>query len=195
MKTDLSDWLDEKRSFLVFVPDIEMKEAMKNEPYVLRIHLPRIYSFLEVVQIENPLVGISALGMGPQTAYAFLVDPTTEVNRRFYITAIFPHMHFPWGDTRVRCSPRGISTHSGVALLHVETNVEHDDYDWFERNIQEMGYRLVDAKPYTQSAELVNLYKANLEELRGKVEEQVRPPGPGVGQPSGEGPEGSDEPA
>ena len=170
----LMESLSHKREFRVFIPDITLKEAMKNEPYVLRVMVPKFAEFLEVVQIQDPFAGISALGVGnaPQTAYAFLVDPTIESDRRFYLTAVFPHQPFPWpvdhhtrqalcDEMPVECQALGITTHSGVPILHVQTAVMPSNYELFEKELQEFGYRIVESKPYTKSEALVQLYKAN----------------------------------
>ena len=177
---NLLESLGSKREFRVFVPDITMQEAMKNDPYVLRIVLPNFSEFLEVIQIQDPFAGLSALGTGnaPQTAYAFLVDPDVPTTRNFYLTAVFPHQPFPWpvvtrgarqllsNDTPVNCFTLGITTHSGVPILHVQTRVHHHDYTQFEQELKEFGYRIVEAKPYTKSEALVNLYKASIDKVR-----------------------------
>lgn len=193
---NISEFLTGQRMFQVFIPDIDMKEAMKNQPYVLRIDLPGRYQFLDVIQIENPLAGISALGMGPQTAYAFLVDPEQEVNHRFYVTAVFPHMPFPWSENGiVFCRSCGITTHSGVPLVHIQTGICSDDYEWFEEQVKGMGYIVVLGKRYEKSDQLLNLYRAHQPQVQHVVEEPVRSSRSGVEEPSAPSAEETAKPA
>lgn len=171
--------LSAQRSFNIFIPDITLAEAQKNEPYVLRISVPAGSQFLGVVQIASPLAGLGALAGNPQIAYAFLCDPESEERRNVYITAVFSEMSFPWHThteqatwlkkhgglfeerhpQRAFCAPLGLTSHNGVPLLHVRVDVSPDDYEEFEKELVENHYRIVPAKPYTQSEALINLYK------------------------------------
>lgn len=161
----LTDCLSGKRIFRVFIPDVSLEETQKNEPYVLRIVLPARHVFLQVLQIESPLAGFGVLGGAPQLSYAFLCDVESEESSRFYVTSVFSEHEFPWHRSSVDpviCETLGISTHSGIPLLHVMVSVGRRDYDAFESSIKDLGYRLFDAKPYTRSEELINLYKAHV---------------------------------
>ena len=198
------DTLCNTREFRVFIPDITLQEAMKNQAHVMRVLLPEDAQFLKVLQIEDPLAGISAVGNQAQTAYAFLVDPGKKATLRFYLTIVFPHMPFPWhnsgvfrgdADRVVTCTPLGTTTHSGVPVLHVGTQVPAKYYEEFEEAVKERGYVLVDMKPYTKSAALVELYRANVPKVQDEVEKQVRARIKNVEEAPGERPTDRAEPS
>jgi hypothetical protein len=201
------DTLKKKRELRVFYPDISVEEALKNEPYLMRVKLPIIYKFLQVLQIQDPLagLGVPGVGMSSKLAYAFLVDPEEELEARFYLTSLMPDIPFPWHDDdgpyddgifpAVTCRTLGITTHNGVPILHVSTLVGLDDYEDFEEEVQKVGYRLVDGARYKDGAALHNLYKSNASKIREHLAQQVQPPRQGVAEPNPKGPEGGPEPA
>lgn len=172
----LLDSLTGTREFRVFVPDITMAEAMKNEPYVLRIILPPNYSFVQVLKIENPLAGIvSMLGDAGKIAYAFMVEPSQDTPKRVYITSVFGDNHFPWhandGDpTPVLADTLGVTTHSGVPIFHLRSDVAPENYEQFEKEVAAATYRIVDAVPYTQNKQLIDMYKAYSKDLMEQKE-------------------------
>jgi len=179
---NLLDTLTAQREFRVFVPDITLQEAMKNEAHVLRFILPRGAEFLEVIQISDPLAGLSALGGSPQTAYTFLVDPEEKSTSNVYVTPVFPHMPFPWHRESMRiitrkalgCETLGITTHSGVPILHIGVHAPEDHQEQFERDVQQAGYRIVDVKLYTRGGELVSLYRSSTSGVKDEVDKQVQ---------------------
>lgn len=184
----LLDSLTEHRMVQVYIPDISLEEAMKNEPYVLRVDCPPTYSFLDVLQIEDPLHAQIPLQGRTTLAYAFMVDPTKDVTHRFYITSLLPDVSFPWyspqdGEEEVfmGCQYLGITTHSGVPVTHVRVSPPADRFDQFEEEIRSIGYRLVIAKRYDRGAALSNLYKARSQD--GSMAQQVQPAQSGVAAP------------
>lgn len=183
--TDFIVGLTDERVFNVFIPDITLEEARKNDPYVLRVTVPVGSSLLDVLQISSPLAGLGALAGTAQTAYAFLCNPREPDTCNVYITAVFSERPFPWhavaegqesSVAAVRyakgglayleytqeafCSPVGITTHNGVPLLHVRIDVHCDAYASFEADLSSAGYRIVPAKAYVQAEPLIALLKA-----------------------------------
>lgn len=196
------DTLTKKRELRVFYPDISVEEALKNEPYLMRVKLPAIFEFLQVLQIQDPLAGvvnIPGVGSGSKLAYAFLVDPDAEEDVRFYLTSLMPDIPFPWHDEgylgpAIRCGVLGITTHNGVPILHASTLVERSAYEDFEKEVQDRGYRLVDGARYKDGSSLINLFKSNAGKVREHLAKQVQPPRQGVAGPNQKGPEGQPEP-
>ena len=157
----------DKREFQVFIPDITLEEAQKNEIHVIRIFLPYKHKFLGMIQIDDPLVGISSIRGASQAAYTFLITPGDELCCRFYVTPVFPHIPFPWYDRDnyrykhavIFCEELGITVHSGMPLLHISVSTDPQYYDQFEAELKDIGYRIVDSKPYTRSEVLLNFYR------------------------------------
>lgn len=194
--TKLLDSLKAQRRVEIYVADISLEEAMKNEPYVHFLDLPRGSQFLQIVQIEDPLSSLVPLQGRTQLAYAWMVDATAkERPERWHFTGLLPDVDFPWHGPPatthpVVCTVLGMSTHSGVVVTHVQTSVSPDKYEQFEKEIQETGYRLVPMKRYDRATALANLYKARSGELRDAVAKQGQRTGavPGVAVPGAEDP-------
>lgn len=196
--------LTKRRELRVFYPSISMEEALKNEPYLMRVKLPIRYQFIKVLQIQDPLAGVVAIpgvGTGLKLAYAFLVDPDEEEQENFYITSLMPDIPFPWHDvnklrrgiaeTLVTCHVLGITTHSGVPILHVSTLVSPKAYEVFEQEVKECGYRLVEGARYTDGASLINLYRSSASKVREQMAQPVQPTRQGVAGQGQEGPGGT----
>lgn len=179
----LLDTLTSKRAFNIFVPDVTLEDVRKNDQYVLRIQVPRGAALLGVTQIASPLAGLGVLAGSPQVAYAFLCDPDEEETTNVYVTAVFSEQTFPWhaktgsleplrkytkgGCLEIlhaapaHCEPIGITSHSGVPLLHVRVDVAPEKYEVFEAELHAAGYMVIPAKPYEQARALVEMYKAS----------------------------------
>jgi hypothetical protein len=135
-----------------------------------------------VIQIDNPLKnvpGAAALGaMAPPTlGYAFLLDPRIQKTRPWYITSLLPGGAFPWHQRDpikaedLQCRYLGISIHSGVPLVHIRAGFAweeqvQENYDQLEKELQEAGYAIIQAKVYDQAAKLASLIQAHVGEKR-----------------------------
>ena len=171
--SSLIDSLTEKRVFNIFVPDITREEAQENRPYVLRIVIPRGAQFLEVLQLSSGQPGVGRPVGVARTAYAFLSNPEEEERRHFYVTAVFSERDIPWHASNkrpesfvyypmpaIRCVVLGITSHNGLPILHVSTEVGTENYDPFEEELRAYGYQIVHAKPYEQATSLLEMMKA-----------------------------------
>jgi len=170
-----------EREFRVYTPDIDPKELKQNQPHLLKITLPKDHVFLEVIQIEHPLSGVTpGLGKLPKVmGYAFHVDPKSE-NFPIYITSVFSDAVMPWPrepyfDGDLSCRYLGVTTHNGIPIFHLQTMVHSAHpvpggyappansvklYDEFEAEVVEMGYTIVNGKPYELNKQLLNFYRA-----------------------------------
>jgi hypothetical protein len=168
----LLDTLKVVRRVEIYIADISLDEAMKNEPYVLYVDLPHNAQFLQVLQIEDPLSAVMPLQGRTQLAYVWMVDAEAKDRPvRWHFTGLLPDVDFPWhgaleGAPPVVCAVLGMSTHSGAVITHVQTQVSPSDYERFEAEVQELGYRLVPCKRYDRATALSNLYKARSEDIR-----------------------------
>jgi len=170
-----------KREFRVYTPDITPQEVKKNQPHLLKILLPEDHTFLEVIQIEHPLSGVTpGLGKLPRAmGYAFHVDPDAA-DFPIYITSVFSDAVMPWPkrpyfDGDLSCEYLGVTTHSGIPIFHLQTVVNRANLvpggyampttslelcEAFEVEVVEMGYKIVLGKPYELNKQLLNFYRA-----------------------------------
>lgn len=166
-----------RREVGVYVPDVSLKDAMKNEPFVMRVDMPRTYEFLDVIQIEDPMNAVMPMQGRTQLAYAFMYDPEQELSQRFYLTSVLSDIAFPWhvlkAEIPVYCKYLGISTHNGAVVTHVKTHVSQNNYDAFEKELTSLGYLLVKGKKYDRSAALSNLYKTKSAEMNEDANEKT----------------------
>jgi len=160
------------RRFSVFVPDITIEEARKNEPYVLYVDLPKGSKLLEVIQIDSPLDGLMGVKVGSTTGYAFMLDPTCEEPERTYFTCVFSNHDIPWvplpasnceeeaptTTDDLRCAFVGCTSHNGIPLFHIKVSLVGADYGGFENELVSMGYRLVPGKLYDMADKLKALH-------------------------------------
>lgn len=177
-----------EREFRVYIPDITQAEVKKNQPHLLKIVLPMDNVFLEVLQIEHPLSGVtSGLGKLPKVmGYAFHVNPKDDRMMPFYITSVFSDAILPWpkepyNDGDLSCRYLGVTTHNGIPIFHIQTVVNSQAYknqpsgevirparptldvklyEVFEVEVMEMGYKIVNGKPYELNKQLLNFYRA-----------------------------------
>jgi len=157
-----------EREFRVYCPDITASEV-KNQPYTLKVEVPEHSEFVQVMQIESPLAGMAALSAlakmdQPKLGYAFLVWSDVEKIVPWYITSVPPNAPFPWHVRRahglgyklnqgdITCWILGVSSHSGVPLLHIRTEIVYrrspEDDEKFETELKESGYMVVPSKPH-----------------------------------------------
>ncbi len=177
MKIGILDQLQSKKKFHVVCADITPEQVNKNDPYVLRVDLPRDYQFIEVTQIASPAACISPLLASSQIAYSFLIDAKEQMgkpyNSRLYITSLFSEVEFPWSNPssyvpeaqpRIICRVLGITTHSGVPILHTGVELQYvaraSGYDEFEEELVSAGYKLIGTKTYGAAAALVDMFKS-----------------------------------
>lgn len=188
-----------KREFRVYTPDISPQEVKRNQPHLLKITLPEDRTFLEVIQIEHPLSGITpGLGKLPKVmGYAFHVDPESK-DFPLYITSVFSDAVLPWPrkpyyDGDLSCRYLGVTTHSGIPIFHLQTLVNMANpvpggpampshrvelYEAFEAEVVEMGYKIVNGKPYELNKQLLNFYRAQPNEVVPDKAPASEPPSP-----------------
>lgn len=169
--------LVERRVFRIVTPDITQEEAKANLAFVTRIELTEDAQFTGVVQIAHPAADVlGQMGgmLGSTLAYSFIERADEDRTRRVYVTSLFPDHPFPWHlhdsrwdpESRLHCRTLGVSTHSGIPLLHVSVEVFADgsDYEKLEQELAEAGYAVIGAKPYEVAKQLVDFYKAHAAE-------------------------------
>lgn len=174
-KPTMLSQLRNKKKFHVLCADFTLEQAGKNTAYVLKAELPVEWEFLEVVQIASPASVISPLLANSQVAYCFLVPADEPLLETVYITSLFSEVPFPWSTSsmyldystpRVQCFRMGITTHSGVPIMHAGVRLEYggkyrERYVDFEKELVEAGYQVIGTKPYGAAASLVEMYKSS----------------------------------
>jgi hypothetical protein len=169
--TPFLDSLTDRRVFRVFIPAITKDQLKENQPYVIRIVIPKGAQFLEVMQIEPVSAGLGAFSGSSTTAYAFLCDHDVKETETFYTTSWFSDRPMPWASgqsakyvdatpfPKICCSPLNTTSHSGIPLLHLRVCVVPTDYKAFEAELVTVGYVIINTKPY-DSESLLAYYQA-----------------------------------
>lgn len=184
-RTGLLDTLSSTRKFALYLPDPSEETVRENKPYVLRIPTSRGAEVLDVIQLDSPisavLPGLPAQKEPPM--YALLEPPAEAGAANIYIVSRFPgDEHFPWqggggfGRTsQLLTSVVGVTSHTGVPLLHVRIEAPTHLYEEFEGEVQEIGYTIIPAKEYRGHEMLLRVQAAHQE---GRLEELLRRQGP-----------------
>jgi hypothetical protein len=177
--------LSETREFRCYVPDVTFTEANKNQAFVVKVPLPFTARFVSLLQITSPIAGFLKAAVGDMipsvVAYGFLVDPSYELMRTWYITCAFPNFPIPWAEISessrrgdVLTMSLGATVHSGVPLLHAAVLLEESSEEAeaeLEKELAEAEYTVIPAKMYHASNELINFYRA-------QVSQEPKNPGP-----------------
>lgn len=156
--------LTEDRIFQVFVPDISREVAMKNEIHVLRINVPEGAQYLRSVTM--PRISAAGVPQPPKRGYAFLSNPRQERREHVYLTWVFMNKYIPWNPTGIVgslppiiCRTLDVEMVGALPVLIVETKVDRTDYEAFEKELADWGYRIVDCIPYTEADSLATAHQ------------------------------------